>query len=89
MWSLIHGVVQVPSKRSCRRMELEIARLAAEGRSNREIGQPLVLSHRTVGSRLNRIFRKLGITSRGYLVASLSHDHLRGRRRHLTGPGLV
>ena len=29
MWRLIHGGVQVPSNRSCRRIELEIARLAA------------------------------------------------------------
>jgi DNA-binding CsgD family transcriptional regulator len=52
--------------------ELEIARLAAEGLSNREIGQRLFLSHRTVGSHLYRIFPKLGITSRRYLVTSLA-----------------
>jgi DNA-binding CsgD family transcriptional regulator len=49
--------------------ELEIARLAAEGLSNREIGQRLLLSHRTVGAHLYRIFPKLGITSRRQLVA--------------------
>ena len=48
--------------------ELEIARLAAEGLSNREIGQRLFLSHRTVGSHLYRIFPKLGITSRRHLL---------------------
>jgi DNA-binding NarL/FixJ family response regulator len=47
--------------------ELQIARLAAEGLSNREIGQQLYLSHRTVGSHLYRMFPKLGITSRGQL----------------------
>ncbi|HEX4530702.1 MAG TPA: LuxR C-terminal-related transcriptional regulator [Acidimicrobiia bacterium] len=52
--------------------ELEIARLAAEGLSNREIGQRLFLSHRTVGSHLYRIFPKLGITSRRYLFTSLN-----------------
>ena len=32
--------------------------------SNREIGQRLYLSHRTVSSHLYRVFPKLGITSR-------------------------
>ena len=44
--------------------ELQIARMAAEGMSNREIGQRLFLSHRTVGSHLYRLFPKLGVTSR-------------------------
>lgn len=47
--------------------ELQIARLAATGLSNREIGQRLFLSHRTVGFHLYRIFPKLGITARGQL----------------------
>jgi DNA-binding CsgD family transcriptional regulator len=44
--------------------ELQIAQLAAEGLSNREIGQKLYLSHRTISSHLYRVFPKLGITSR-------------------------
>ncbi|MFD0635111.1 LuxR C-terminal-related transcriptional regulator [Catenulispora yoronensis] len=51
--------------------ELQIARLAAKGLSNRDIGQQLYLSHRTVGSHLYRIFPKLGITSRSQLHALL------------------
>ena len=51
--------------------ELQIARLAAEGLSNREIGSRLYLSHRTVGSHLYRVFPKLGITSRGQLHSAL------------------
>jgi DNA-binding CsgD family transcriptional regulator len=47
--------------------ELQIARMAAEGLTNREIGQRLYLSHRTVGSHLYRIFPKLGVTSRNQL----------------------
>ena len=47
--------------------ETEIAHLAAEGLSNREIGEQLFLSHRTVGAHLYRIFPKLGVTSRGQL----------------------
>ncbi|MFL5862474.1 MAG: LuxR C-terminal-related transcriptional regulator [Solirubrobacteraceae bacterium] len=44
--------------------ELQIAELAAVGLSNREIGERLFLSHRTIGSHLYRTFPKLGITSR-------------------------
>ena len=55
--------------------ELQIVRMAAEGLTNREIGQQLYLSHRTVGSHLYRLFPKLGVTSRG----RASHGH---RHRH-------
>jgi DNA-binding CsgD family transcriptional regulator len=51
--------------------ELQIAQLAAEGLSNREIGERLFLSHRTIGSHLYRIFPKLGITSRTQLRDAL------------------
>ena len=51
--------------------ELQIARLAAEGLSNREIAQRLYLSPRTVGSHLYRIFPKLDISSRVELAALL------------------
>ena len=52
--------------------ELQIAQLAAQGLSNREIGQRLYLSHRTISTHLYRAFPKLGITSRGELSASLA-----------------
>jgi ATP/maltotriose-dependent transcriptional regulator MalT len=55
--------------------EARIAELAADGLSNREIGQRLFLSHRTVGSHLYRIFPKLGITSRGQLSGALGGHH--------------
>jgi len=51
--------------------ELQIAQLAAAGLSNREIGERLFLSHRTIGSHLYRIFPKLGITARAQLRAGL------------------
>jgi DNA-binding CsgD family transcriptional regulator len=44
--------------------ERQIATLAATGLTNKQIGQRLFLSHRTVGAHLHRIFPKLGITSR-------------------------
>jgi ATP/maltotriose-dependent transcriptional regulator MalT len=51
--------------------ELQIARLAADGLSNREIGNRLYLSHRTVASHLYRVFPKLGIRSRAQLHSAL------------------
>ena len=52
--------------------ELQIAQLAAEGLTNREIGQRLYLSHRTVSSHLHRIFPKLGVASRTELRTMVS-----------------
>jgi DNA-binding CsgD family transcriptional regulator len=51
--------------------ETEIAMLAASGLSNKEIGQRLYLSPRTVGAHLYRAFPKLGITSRAALRDAL------------------
>ena len=71
--------------------ELQIAQLAAEGLSNREIGQRLFLSHRTISTHLYRAFPKLGITSRAELNAALApagdgrvRTYAAGRCRHLT-----
>ncbi len=54
--------------------ELEIAMLAATGLSNKQIGNRLFLSHRTVGAHLYRVFPKLGITSRAALRDALPHQ---------------
>jgi DNA-binding CsgD family transcriptional regulator len=51
--------------------ELQIAEMAAEGLTNREIGQKLYLSPRTVGSHLYRLFPKLGVTSRSQLATAV------------------
>jgi ATP/maltotriose-dependent transcriptional regulator MalT len=56
--------------------ELQIAQMAAGGLSNREIGQSLFLSHRTVGFHLYRLFPKLGITSRNQLRGVLDIETL-------------
>ncbi len=52
--------------------ERQIASLAAAGLTNKEIGQRLYLSHRTVSGHLYQIFPKLGITSRAALRDALT-----------------
>ncbi len=49
--------------------ELRVALLAAQGMTNREIGAELLLSPRTVGHHLSRIFGKLGLSGRAELAA--------------------
>ena len=50
--------------------ELEVLQLVADGSSNREIGQQLMLSEATVKSHLVHIYDKLGVRSRTSAVAS-------------------
>ncbi|MEW2044302.1 AAA family ATPase [Streptomyces sp. NPDC005476] len=64
-----HGSVTLTAQ------EQEIAVLAASGLTNKQIGERLHLSPRTVGSHLYQLFPKLGIASRAALrdaLASLS-----------------
>ncbi|WP_330230448.1 AAA family ATPase [Nocardia sp. NBC_00508] len=51
--------------------ELQIATLAADGLTNRQIAEKLYLSHRTIGSHLYRIYPRLGITGRIELAEAL------------------
>jgi DNA-binding CsgD family transcriptional regulator len=48
--------------------ELQVARLVAQGLSNKEVAAQLFLSPRTIDAHLRNIFAKLGITSRVQLV---------------------
>jgi DNA-binding CsgD family transcriptional regulator len=52
--------------------ELRVARLAAEGLTNREIAQALFITTRTAKVHLNRVYRKLNITRRGQLTVALT-----------------
>ncbi|MGP4052130.1 AAA family ATPase [Streptomyces sp. 2A115] len=55
--------------------ELRVAELAAHGLSNREIGELLDLSPRTIGAYLYRIFPRLGVTARAQLAEALRDPH--------------
>ena len=48
--------------------ELQIALQVADGKTNKEVGAGLFISHKTVEFHLARVYRKLGISSRGELI---------------------
>jgi DNA-binding CsgD family transcriptional regulator len=64
--------------------ELQIARLAARGLTNKQIADQVYLSHRTVSTHLYRVYPKLGITGRQQLrdaLTSLETGDLSPERR--------
>jgi DNA-binding CsgD family transcriptional regulator len=57
--------------------ELEVVRLVAAGKTNREIAASLVISEHTVARHVQNIFAKLGLSSRAALTAfAFEHDLL-------------
>ena len=54
--------------------EREIALLAADGLTNREIGAGLNISENTVKTLLKRIFEKIGVNSRALLKERLGEE---------------
>lgn len=54
--------------------ERRVARMAADGMTNREIAQALFLTRRTVETHLTHAYGKLGITGRTDLPSALSDD---------------
>ena len=54
--------------------ELEIVRLVASGYKNKEVGNTLTISERTVKTHLTNIFQKLGVRDRvGLVMYALKH----------------
>ena len=52
--------------------ETDVARLAAEGLSNKQIGARLFISERTVESHVRNILTKLGFRSRAQIAGWMS-----------------
>jgi ATP/maltotriose-dependent transcriptional regulator MalT len=61
------GAASAPGGLTAR--EVEVLRLVAEGKSNREIAKALVLSDHTVRRHLQNIFNKIGVSSRAGATA--------------------
>jgi DNA-binding CsgD family transcriptional regulator len=60
--------------------ELRVARLAADGRTNREIAQELFVTPKAVEYHLGNVYSKLGITSRQELPLALTASAPEGAR---------
>lgn len=77
-WAEEHGLAfpqteeaatAAPSLRALTRRELEVARLVAQGLTNREIGDRLTLSVRTAESHVEQIRTKLGFRTRSQIAS--------------------
>jgi DNA-binding NarL/FixJ family response regulator len=55
---------------------MDVLRLVAEGRTNREIASALVISDHTVRRHLQNIFNKIGVSSRAAATAFAFQRHL-------------
>jgi non-specific serine/threonine protein kinase len=63
------------------RREMEVARLVAEGRSDKEIAGCLVISQRTAEAHVAHVLAKLGFTSRAQIAAWVTASHPGDYRR--------
>ncbi len=57
--------------RSLTEAQQQVARLAADGRTNRQIAEELFVTIKTVETHLAAVYRKLGIATRDELAAAL------------------
>lgn len=67
--------------------ELEITQLIARGLATGEIAEALVISPHTVRGHIKTVFQKVGVNSRGALVARLFAEHYWPRRTSAAVPG--
>ena len=64
----------VPATHGLTDRELEVLRLVAAGKSNREIGAALFISEHTVARHVQNLFTKLGVTSRT-AAGAFAYEH--------------
>jgi DNA-binding CsgD family transcriptional regulator len=60
----VAGPAAAPDTFGLSRRELEVLALIAQGRTNREIGDRLFISQKTVGVHVGNILAKLGVSGR-------------------------
>jgi DNA-binding CsgD family transcriptional regulator len=65
-----------PDRHGLSERELEVLRLLASGRTNRDIAAELVVSEHTVARHVQNIFGKLGVSSRSAATAFAFEHHL-------------
>jgi DNA-binding NarL/FixJ family response regulator len=58
--------------------EVDVLRLIARGRSNKEVGRELGISAKTVGTHVEHVYAKAGVTTRaGATLFAMEHDLIR------------
>ncbi|MGH2762693.1 MAG: LuxR C-terminal-related transcriptional regulator [Thermoleophilaceae bacterium] len=67
-----------PSGSALTAREVEVLRLVAEGRSNDEIAEALVLSVRTVERHISNLYAKIGATGRSARATATAYAHRHG-----------
>jgi DNA-binding CsgD family transcriptional regulator len=68
--------VGMEGPRSLTPRELDVARLVAEGRPNKQVAGALFLSEKTVEHHLSRVYAKFGVRSRAELTAVFAREAL-------------
>jgi DNA-binding NarL/FixJ family response regulator len=66
---------------------VQVLRLAAKGRANKEISSTSFISEHTVAKHLQNIFTKLGVSSRTEATAYAFEPRLTRQWSNLTTPG--
>ena len=56
--------------------EVEVLRLVAQGMTNEQVAEQLVISPRTVNTHLTKIFGKIGVSSRSAATRHALEHHL-------------
>ena len=73
---LANKLAERVSGESVSEREMDVLKLMAQGKSNKEIGSVLFISSGTVKSHVKSIFAKLNVNSRAEAVANAAHRGL-------------
>lgn len=76
--SLRQGARETAERPLLTRRELEILRLVAEGRTNREVAELLWVAHQTVKYHLANVYRKLQVNTRADAIEWATHNDVAG-----------